>query len=372
MKKYIFVCLIGILGFYQSCSEGKTNPSQANDIPAFPVFEVPSKTVTGYESYPVSIEGMVSSGVRAKVAGYITEVLVDEGQAVKKNQILFRLETQSLNEDAGAAKANVNAAQVEVNKLKPLVEKGIIGNVQLETAKARLTQAQAAYNSIAANIDYATIKSPVEGYAGAIPFRQGALVSPSDPTPLTTVSQVKNMFAFFSMNEKDYLNLLQMTKGETLDEKLEHMPEVELELVNGEIYQYKGIIKTVTGQVNPTTGTVNFRATFPNPQRLLAHGNSGRIRIPKVYENLPVITEISTYEQQGKTYVYRVGNDSMASSVPIKIMAKVDQLLVVEEGLKAGDQVVYEGAGKLRDQTKIDPERVEFDSLAKKLKIAFK
>ncbi|MBD3627300.1 efflux RND transporter periplasmic adaptor subunit [Cyclobacterium sp.] len=372
MKNHIFVYLIGILVLYQSCSEGKSEDSKPNPVPSFPVFEVPLKTVTGYESYPVSIEGMVSSAVRAKVAGYITEVLVDEGQAVKKNQTLFKLETQALNEDADAAKANADAAQVEVDKLKPLVEKGIIGNVQLETAKARLAQAQAAYNSIAANIDYATIKSPVEGYVGAIPFRQGALVSPSDPTPLTTVSQVENMFAFFSMNEKDYLNMLQVTKGETLDEKLEHMPEVELELVNGKIYDHKGKIKTVTGQVNPTTGTVNFRATFPNPNRLLAHGNSGMIRIPKVYENLPVITEISTYEQQGKTYVYRVGNDSIVHRELIKVLARVDQLLIVEDGVKSGDRIVYEGAGKLREQTRIKPEIVGFDSLAQKLKIAFK
>ncbi|SHM83765.1 membrane fusion protein, multidrug efflux system [Cyclobacterium lianum] len=372
MKNPMIVYLFAVLVLYQSCSEGKSENSGKTPLPSFPVFEVPVKSVTGYESYPVSIEGMVSSAVRAKVSGYITEVLVDEGQAVKKGQPLFKLETQSLDEDADAAKANVQAAKVEVEKLKPLVEKGIIGGVQLETARARLAQAEAAYKSIAASINYATIKSPVEGYVGGVPFRQGALVSPSDPQPLTTVSQVENMFAFFSMNEKDYLNMLQRTQGQSLDEKLNHMPQVELELVNGQIYAHKGEIKTVTGQVNPSTGTVNFRATFPNPDRLLAHGNSGMIRIPKVYEGYPLITEISATEQQGKAYVYRVGADSLVSRVPVKVQARVDQLVVVEEGVREGDQIVYEGAGKLRDQSKIRPQMVDFDSIAQKLKIAFK
>src|SRR5690606_24582612 len=169
-----------------------------------PVIEVPARSVTGYTSYPVSIEGTISSDVRAKVAGYITDVLVDEGQKVSKGQTLFKLETASLNQEAGAAEANVNAARVEVEKLVPLVEKGIISKVQLETAKARLAQAEAGYKSITASIGYATIKSPVNGHVGSIPFREGTLVSPGDPVPLTTVSEINEVYVFFAMNEKDY------------------------------------------------------------------------------------------------------------------------------------------------------------------------
>src|SRR5690606_29496448 len=130
------------------------------------------------------------------------------------------------SQDAGAAEANVNAARVEVEKLKPLVEKGIISPVQLETAKARLAQAEASYKSIMASIGYATIKSPVDGYVGAIPFREGTLVSPADPTPLTTVSDVDEVYAFFSMNERDYLNFLQTAEGNTLSEKIRNFPPV--------------------------------------------------------------------------------------------------------------------------------------------------
>lgn len=354
-----------------SCSGEKPTANQQGPL-TYPVLEVPTRTVTGYASYPTSIEGTINSAVRAKVAGYITEVLVDEGQPVRRNQVLFKIETQSLNEDAGAAKANVNAAQVEVNKLTPLVGKGIISNVQLETAKARLAQAEAAYNSILANIGYATIRSPVDGYVGSIPFRQGALVSPSDPVPLTTVSKVDDVFAFFSLNEREYLNILQSTEGSSLEEKIKNMPEVELELVNGAIYEHKGKIVTVTGQVNPSTGTVSFRATFPNPGRILANGNSGRVRVPKVFEQATVIPEVSTFEQQGVIYVFQVVGDTTVKSTPIQIQDRVDRLVVVSSGVSSGDRIIYEGVSKLQDNSPIVSQPIPFDSIAQSLKVAFK
>ena len=201
MKKLsLLTALIGTFLFWSCQNTEGQEQAQAQGPAPYPVIEVPVKTVTGYTTYPVSLEGTVNSAVRAKVPGYITDVLVDEGEQVRKGQVLFRLETESLSQEAGAARANVNAAQVEVDKLKPLVEKGIISDVQLQTAQARLEQAKAGYSSIAANIDYANIKSPVDGNVGAIRFREGALVSPNDPQPLTTVSDIDEVYAFFSMN----------------------------------------------------------------------------------------------------------------------------------------------------------------------------
>lgn len=196
MRNFNYLGFIVSTLLFISCGESNEGQQQAQGPAPYPVLEVPTKTVTGYTSYPASIEGTINSRVRPKVAGYITDVLVDEGEVVRQGQTLFRLETESLTQDAGAARANVNAAQVEVDKLQPLVEKGIISNVQLETAKARLAQAEAGYNSVAASIGYATIKSPINGKVGSIAFREGALVSPGDPTPLTTVSQMEQVYAF--------------------------------------------------------------------------------------------------------------------------------------------------------------------------------
>lgn len=363
--------ILGTL-LFTSCQNNGDQAAQATGAAAFPVIEVPLRTVTGYTSYPVSIEGTVSSAVRAKVPGYITDVLVDEGEQVRKGQVLFRLETESLSQDAGAARANVNAAQVEVDKLNPLVEKGIISSVQLETAKARLEQAKAGLNSIAASIDYANIKSPVNGAVGAINFREGALVSPNDPQPLTRVSDIEDVYAFFSMNEKAYLNFLQKTPGTNLSEKIDNFPPVFLELVNGEIYDYQGKIETVTGQIDPSTGTVSFRAIFPNPNRILASGNSGRIRIPRTYENVAVVPETASFEQQGRVYVYKVQGDSLAVSAVIQVLDRVESLIVVESGIEAGEEIIAQGVGKLRNNTPIQPQPISFDSIAKSLKPVFK
>lgn len=372
MKKISYFGLVLSILFFASCQNKQQQQQQGAAAMPYPVIEVPNRTVTAHTSYPVSIEGTINSAVRAKVSGYITQVLVDEGQAVKKGQTLFRIETEALSQDAGAAQANINAAQIEVDRLRPLVEKNIISPVQLTTAEARLAQAKATYKSILANIDYATIKSPVDGYVGSIPYREGTLVSPADPTPLTTVSVTDEVYAFFTMNERDYLNFIQEVEGESLVDKIKNLPPVELELVNGEVYKHKGKIETVTGQVNTSTGTISFRATFPNPNRLLANGNSGRIRIPRTYENVPVVPASATFEQQGRVYVFKVQGDTLAVSSSISVKDRVDNIVVVGSGVEAGDKILAQGVGKVRNNTPIVPQPVAFDSIANSINVVFK
>lgn len=363
--------LVSFLAF--SCNETNQASQQGpNQVPSFDVTVLSKKTVTGFKTYPTSIEGIVNSDVRAKVSGYIQKVLVDEGQKVKKGQALFRLETQTLSQDADAAKAAVNVAQVEVDKLVPLVEKGIISNVQLETQKAKLLQAKSSYNSIIANIDYATVKSQVDGYVGAIPFREGSLVSPTNTTPLTTVSDITKVFAYFTMNESEYFDFLQTTKGNTLQEKLNNIPNVTLILANGQEYPIEGKIQTSIGQINQNTGTVSFRAVFDNPNQLLTNGNSGKIKIPTVYENAIVIPQEATFEQQKEIMVFKLGENNMVSTSKIKIKAPVENLYVVESGVQEGDKIVVTGVGKLRSDMEIAPKEVAFDSIIKPIKAEFK
>lgn len=379
MKKRTFTiiipALLGICMLVASCGkEEKTGQAgaAAQRTPQLPVITVPSKTVTGFTTYPTSIEGIINSEVRAKISGYITDVLVDEGQKVKKGETLFRLETRSLTQDADAAQANVNAAQVEVDKLKPLVEKDIISNVQLETAKAKLQQAQSSYNSVSANIDYANIKSPVDGYVGSIRLRKGNLISPSDQMPLTTVSDISQVYAYFSMNEKDYIDFIRNAEGENISEKIKNMPQVNLLLANGSEYDEKGTIQTINSQVNANTGTIQFRAIFDNPTRIITNGNSGKIEIPKTYENVVVVPKTSTYERQGSTFVYKVGQDSTASATEIKIITEIENLYVVDSGIKEGDNIVAKGVASLRGETKIKPQEMPFDSIAKPIEKVFR
>lgn len=365
MKKYI---LLASSLFFIACKEKSQQTPQG--VKVLPVIKVGEQKSLSELSYPVNVEGIVNSPVQARVSGYITQVLVDEGAMVSKGQPLFRLETQAMSQSAQAAKSAVDAAQVEVNKLIPLVEKNIVSNVQLETAKANLNRAKASYAEVNANLDYAIVRAPVSGVVGTINFREGALVTANN-TVLTSVSDVKKVYAYFSMNEKDYLDFLENAEGKTISEKLNNLPEVTLLLANGQKYSHKGKIQTVTGQVDVTTGSLRFRATFDNPERLLTNGNSGTVLIPQVFNNSLVIPESATFEQQGVVFAYKVEQDTL-KQVILTLKNRSNNLAVVEEGLQKGDVVLVQGLNAARSGMHIKPKEVSMDSLVQTIKPVFR
>ncbi|AEH00732.1 efflux RND transporter periplasmic adaptor subunit [Lacinutrix sp. 5H-3-7-4] len=358
-----------------SCADNKNAQAaaakQQQALP-FPVTQLQTKTVTGYTEYPTTIEGKVNSDVRAKTSGYVEKVYVDEGQKVRKGQVLFKLETQSLSQDAGAAKAQVNVAQVEVDKLIPLVEKNIISPVQLETAKANLAQAKANYSGVTANIGYATIKSPIDGFVGAINFREGALISPSDATPLTTVSQIDEVYAFFSFNEAQYIDHLQRAEGQNKAERIKNSPDLTLVLANGKEYSEKGRIQTSTGQINQSTGTIQIRAAFDNPNEILTNGNSGKIKFPIEYKDAIVVPQTATFEQQGNIMIFKLGENNKVETSILKVKGTVDNLYVVESGVAPNDKIVVSGIGKLRSGMAIAPQETSFEEAIKPVATLFR
>ena len=401
MKNKIILLTFSALSVL-SCNKGDQKPPQGPKVVS--TVAVEARNVIGYSTFPASIEGRVNNDVRAKMQGYITQVLVDEGQYVSKGQPLFRLETNSLNQSANAAKAGVgaarsnvsaseasvkaaqaavNAAQVEVNKLRPLVEKNIISSVQLQTAQANLAraqaqvaqaqagkqqasagvaQAQANFQGVQANIDYSVIRAPISGVIGKINFRTGSLVGPGDPMPISTVSDTSELYAYFSMNEKEYLDFLKNSKGATVPEKIKNMPAIELVLANGDVYEEKGYVKAVTGQIDAATGSIQFRVSFPNPKKLLSNGNSGSVRIPIAYDNVLVVPESATIEQQGLVYIYKVKQDT-AKSTAIKVIDRVNNMVVIKEGAEKGEIVVVEGVGTLKTGTPVKPQPKKFDDI---------
>lgn len=378
--KTIFLATLGMSAI--GCAE-KAQVPQAQ-TPILDVVAAEVKEVVGYNSFPATIQGEINNDIRAKIQGYIQEVYVHEGQVVSKGQALFRLEANTLTEAANAAKsgiyvaqANTNAAQVEVDKLIPLVEKRIIGSVQLETAKANLAsaksmlaQAQANYGIASANVNYAVVHAPISGIVGQLPFKKGSLVGPSDPVALTTIADISSVYAYFSMNEKEYFRFLNNTQGQTLTEKINNLPEVKLKLADGSIYSEKGKIETVSGQIDVVTGTVQFRATFQNPNKLLSNGNSGTILVPSVFENALVVPEIASFEQQGKINVFKVVNDTAVTTM-LDVEARVDNMLIVKNGIKEGDRVVVSGIGSLRNRTAIQPKNVNLDSVVNSITPVF-
>lgn len=376
----------------------KEAPKQDGPKP-YPVVNVEAKNIVGYQTFPATIQGRVNNDVRAKIQGYITQVLVDEGQYVTKGQPLFRLETNILNENAAASKAGIGAAEsniaaaqaavsaanVEVNKLKPLVQKNIISNVQLQTAQANLAQAQAQlkqaqaaksqavanYKGIEANIEYSIIRAPISGVIGKLPLKVGSLVGPSDQTPLTTISDTSEIYAYFSMNEKEYFDFLEKTPGATMPQKIKNLPMVELQLANGSIYPEKGRIEAITGQIDPTTGTIQFRVVFTNAQKLLSNGNSGTIRFPQRYDNVLVVPESATYEQQGIVYVYKVDKSDTARNVVINVIDRIDNMALIKSGINKGETVVAAGIGGLKPGTAVKKQPVKMDSLVQSIKPKF-
>lgn len=383
MKSKCKALLFLILGSSIIACSKKEEAPQAQK-PALDVVSATTKDVTGYTEFPATIQGKTNNDVRAKIQGYILEVYVHEGQAVSAGQPLFRLEANNLVETANAAKssiasaqANVTAAEVEVNKLKPLVEKGIVGAVQLETAKANLAAAKAMvasakanYGTASANVDYTIVRAPISGVVGELPLKKGSLVGPSDPTPLTTISDVSKVYAYFSMNEKEYFEFLNNTPGNSLNEKIKTLPEVELKLADGSIYAEKGKIETVSGQIDQATGTVQFRVGFSNANKFLSNGNSGKIRIPKKYTQVLVVPEVASYEQQGMINVYKVVNDTAISTV-IGVVDRVDNMIIVKEGVKEGDVIIVSGIGSLKNKTAIQPKPANFDTIVHSIKPVF-
>ena len=367
--------------FFVSCGG---NESQQEEAGVYPVVEVENRDILAYQTYPTSIQGINNNDIRAKIQGYISEVLVDDGQHVSKGQMMFRLETNVLSQNASAAQsgvaaaqARVEAAQVEMNKLQPLVDQNIVSPVLLETARVNLLQAQsefeqakANHRSVTANVDYSVIRAPMDGVVGKINLRTGALVGPTDPTPITTVSDVRELYAYYSMNESEYLDFLYETAGNSTQEKLDNVPLVELVMANGRIYEEKGKISTVTEQINPQTGSIQFRVSFPNKQGILTNGNSGTIRIPKTYKNVLVIPETGIFEQQGKVYTYTVQDDTVKLA-EITELDRINNLVLVKSGLKQGDIVVARGVGSLRSNTVILPTKTVTDSIINNIQPIF-
>lgn len=359
-KRFLTVVFASVVLF--SC---KNNTEQtAKPLGSYKVVPLEKTSTTLLAEYPTTLEGVVDIEIRPKVDGYIEKIFVDEGQEVKKGQVLFKLETQTATQDAAAAKARVDAAQVEVTRLIPLVERNIISDVQLQTAKANLASAKSTYQSIIAQINYATITSPVNGIIGTIPYRLGSYVNSQTAQPLTRVSDISTMYAYFSLNEKDQLDLLMSAEGKSFKDKIAQMPAVNLVLSNEKVYNQTGKIETFSGQANTQTGSFNVRASFPNSEKILRSGNTGMVQIPTNLKDVIVIPQKATMEMQNKRLAFVVDKESKVKAVPIKVReVPGGSFYVVDEGLTTNDQLIIEGVGILTEGTEIKPVLTKYEEI---------
>lgn len=373
MKTTIQIGLLLVSGLaLASCGGNKDKAAQeaaaAGQVKEYKVLTLEPRSTTLNTDYPASIQGQQNIEIRPRIEGYIEKIYVDEGAVVKTGQPLFKINDPQYEQAVRTAQAGIKTAQAQVStaklavvKVKPLVDKDIVSKYELESAQftyesalASLAQAKAALVNAQVNLGYTTVTSPVNGVVGSIPFRLGSLVNSSSTDPLTTVSSIGNVYAYFAFNEKLLLNFTKDSSGTSFSKKLSELPKVSLLLSDGSPYTEEGKIETVNGLINTATGSANIRARFPNPKGIIRSGSSATVRIPNALKDVILVPQSATFELQDKMFAVVVGKDGKTKNVNLTVMQNTSgNFYVVETGLKAGDQIVLEGVSSLKDGTQI-------------------
>jgi len=387
MNKQSFLSILAAAIIITSCGNKNDKSAQAGGAPQvkeYKTLTLQPKSTTLNTDFPASIQGQQNIEIRPRVEGYIDKIFVDEGAVVKTGQPLFKINAPEYEQQVRTATASIKSAQADlssaklaVNKVRPLVEKGIISKYDLESAQytyesalASLAQANAALVNAKTNLGYTTVTSPVNGVVGSIPFRLGSLVSSSTAEPLTTVSSIGNVYAYFALNEKMLLNFTENSgAGSSLTQAIKKIPPVSLILADGSVYGEKGYVETVNGLINTETGSVNIRARFPNPRGIIRSGSSTTVRIPKDVKDVILIPQSATFELQDKIFAVTVGKDGKTKNTNITVLENTaGNYYVVTSGLKAGDQIVLEGVASLKEGSEIKPQNQKPETVYADLK----
>ena len=362
-SKFIAICATGFILF--SCGNSQSGKMGDDEFAVATVNETSSNQTI---SYPATIKGTQDIEVRPQVSGFIVKLYVDEGATVRKGQPLFLIDPTQYKAAVDQADAAVKTAESSLRTMElteknkhMLFEKQIISSFEYETAvnnllsaRAALAQAKAQLVQAKQNLDFCTVKSPSDGVIGTFPYRIGALVSASIAEPLTTVSEIKDLYVYFSMTEKELLNLTRA--GGTLKEQMEKMPAVKLQLADGSMYEFEGKIDAVSGVIDQSTGSVSMRAIFPNTKNVLRSGGMANVIFPYTIPNAILVPQNATVEIQDKKFVYVLQPDSTVKYTEIQISNLNDgKNFIVTDGLKANEKIVIEGVQQLSDGRKIVP-----------------
>nr|WP_320058347.1 efflux RND transporter periplasmic adaptor subunit [uncultured Bacteroides sp.] len=365
--KSIFYVVLSALFF--NCSSNKQTESK-NQVKTLSVLTLQRDSITLYSEYPAHIEGKVNVDIRPQAEGYIEKILVEEGMYVKAGQPLFKIDDRVYIEQLNSAKASLasalaalQTAKLEITKQTLLADHNVnsgfqlkLANAQYETAKANVQQQQAAVDLAKINLNFTTVKAPVSGYIGRIPKRIGNMVSKSDALPLTTLSEISEVYAYFSMTEKEYLQLVVNNSKQDVQDKISGLKGVSLVLADGTAYSYKGKVEMINGEFESGTGSISLRADFPNPQNVLRTGNTGRIIIPRTEQNVLLVPVLATLDIQNKVQVIRLKKDNTAERISINVSQKQGDFYVVKSGLNPGDKIVIQSLTTVQDGELIQPE----------------
>ncbi len=373
MRKGSLFCipLVGLLAI--SCNT-QTNSDSSQAGKKIPVTNIIEKDISLDRVYVADIQAIQNVELRSRVSGFLEKIHVDEGMLVKKGQLLFTISDEEYKAEVSRAKASLNSiiadaktVELELERVRMLVNKKILSSTELDVAKAkfaaenaRIEEARAALEHARAKLSYTHIYAPYDGIIDRIPLKPGSLVD--EGTLLTTVSDISSVFAYFNISENEYLEYLR-AQQHTNDtgNKI-----VRLILSDGKEYQLAGKIETVVSEFQESTGSIAFRARFPNPAHLLKHGATGKIKLSSHVDDALVLPQKAVFEIQDKNYVFVVNKDNKIAMRNFKPKARLNELYIVESGLTEGETIVYEGIQNIKDGMVVSPDVVSLDSLIQK------
>jgi len=336
-----------------------------------PVTQIIAKDTVLQHEYVADIQAVQNIELRARVPGFLEKVYVDEGQEVKKGQLLFKINDEEYKEGLAKAKANLQSAlaeakgiELEIDRLRMLVDKNVISKTEIDVAQAKLDAAnsrigaaRSAVSNASIRVSYTSIRAPFDGIIDRIPHRTGSLIEQG--TLLTTASNISAIYVYFNVSENEYLQYIK-TKNASPEKKNN---KVKLKLADGTPYRHEGSIETVESEFKSGTGSIAFRARFPNPDKILKHGATGNIVLSNKVEDAVLVPQKAVFEIQDKNYVFLVDSTNQVKMQSFVPRTRFSSFYIVESGLKPGDRIVLEGIQSVEDGMHIDPEPVGMDSL---------
>lgn len=363
------ILLLGVAGVVSSCSEAQRE--KVFHTTQTPITRLTPTSIEFPQSYVADVQAIQFVEVKPKVEGFVQQILVDEGEKVQKGQPLFRLSSEEYSVSVKEAQANykqseaeLQMAEYEAERIERLVKKNILSKIRLdqvmtqkEVARMKVEQAKSQLQRAQTNYSYTTVTSPFDGYIDRIPYKVGSLVTPE--SLLTTVSDVSEIFAYYKVNESEYLKF---KRAQLRGEQLPEMNNIELILPDGSVYPHKGRVETVEGDFERGTGSIAFRVRFPNPDGLLKHGVTGKVRMMTKMSDVYLVPQKSTFEIQDFTYVYVVDKEGIVKVRSFQPLQRYEKFYITED-LEPDTYIVYEGIQSVKDGMEIHPDTIGFQQI---------
>ena len=350
MKRIIILLSAATVFLYSSCTHDEHEKEEHGK---FLVTSPIQKDTLFFHEYVAQVRSISHIELRSQERGYLQNIYVDEGQFIKKGQLMFQIMPLLYNAEMNKAQAEANFAEIEYQNTKSLADSNIVSNKELALAEAHLNKVKAELALAQAHLGFTDIKAPFDGIMGRFYVRTGSLIDEGEL--LTTLSDNSKMWVYFNVPESEYLDYITKAK-----DKKEH---VHLQMANHQLFEEEGIVETIEADFNNETGNIAFRATFPNPKAILRHGETGNVLMPVHYKNAVIVPQKATFEILDKKYVFVVDDKNVVRSRQITVGAEAEHLYVITDGLAPTDKILLEGLRKVKNDQEIQYDFVPLQSV---------